>query len=80
MVPFEQDMLNAEAKGENKGREEGRNEGRVQSLLAVAEARSLLVTPAARARILACDDVPTLDRWIVRAVKASSLESVFEDA
>ena len=84
MVPFEQDMLNAEAKGKNKGREEGRDEGeatgRATSVLAVAQARGLEVPDEARKHILSCTDIPTLDRWIVRAVKASSIESVFEDA
>ena len=84
MTPFLRDVLEArrqgEIDGETKGRNEGRGEGRAASVIAFAQARQLPISEDARQRILSCNDIPTLDRWIVRVATASTLESVFEDA
>ena len=40
-------------------------------------ARGFSVSAATRRRVLACDDKRTLDRWIDRAVTATTLEAVF---
>jgi predicted transposase/invertase (TIGR01784 family) len=41
-------------------------------------ARGISVSTEARAHIETCKDVPTLDRWIVRAATASSAEEVID--
>jgi predicted transposase/invertase (TIGR01784 family) len=72
------------AEGFAEGRAEGRAEGetpgvvkgKVAAILAVLAARGLVVSVEARARIEACAEVPTLDRWIARAVTAASAEEV----
>ena len=76
------------AEGRAEGRTEGRTEGRAEGLvegeamglaraiLALLGARGVSVSPEARAHIEACKDVPTLDRWIVRAATATSAEKV----
>jgi predicted transposase/invertase (TIGR01784 family) len=51
--------------------------GKIAALLAVLAARGFSVTEEARARIEACKDAATLDRWIARATTAPSLEDVF---
>ena len=88
MTPFLRDVLearrqgeiDAETKGREKWRNEGRGEGRAASVLTVAQARQLPVSEEARQRILSCNDIPTLDRWIVRAATATVIDSVFNDA
>ncbi len=49
------------------------------ALLAVLAARGIAVDDGARARIAACLDAATLDRWITRAATASSLDEVFAE-
>ncbi len=65
------------AKGLAKGLAEGRKTGKVAALLAVLAARGIEVNEEARARIAACEDEPTLDRWIARATTAASVDDVF---
>jgi hypothetical protein len=69
------EMLQARARDE--GKTEGKTVGKAEALLTVLRARHLLVDEATRARIDACADPLTLDRWIVRAVSATTLDEVF---
>jgi len=63
----------------DEGKTEGQNEGKTQAVLAVLQARGIAVDDASRTRILACTDLATLDRWIVRAATVSTLADVFAD-
>jgi hypothetical protein len=65
------------AEGHKTGLAEGHKTGKIAALLAILAARRLSVTGEARARIEACEDTATLDRWIARAVAAPSIEDVF---
>jgi hypothetical protein len=56
---------------------EGEAIGLAKGLRAVLAARGLDVTVEASARIEACRDEATLNRWIARATTAPSLEDVF---
>ncbi len=62
-----------------EGRVEGKVEGKVEAILAVLAARGVAVGQEARARIEACKDAATLDRWIVRAVTAASAEEIVSE-
>ncbi len=64
--------------GKLEGKVEGRLEGKVAALLAFLAARGIAVSAQAHARIEACSDVPTLDRWITRAATASSAEEAMD--
>jgi len=44
--------------------------------MAVRAARGLLVNGLLRAQILQCEDLAQLDRWITRAVTATSVSDV----
>jgi hypothetical protein len=66
--------------GEAKGKAEGKVEGKAEALLAVLAARGVRVTEVARAKILACPDQATLDRWLVRAVTAASVDEALSFA
>ena len=59
---------------------EGRTEGEAKGVLTVLRARGLTVDDATRERVLACRDLPTLERWHVNAVTATSLDEVFASA
>ncbi len=52
----------------------------MRAILAVLSARGIPVSDSARARIEACKDAPTLDRWIVRAATAASAKDVIDPA
>ena len=70
----------AHADGRQEGRVEGRVEGRLEgearALLRMLEARGLAVTDAQRARILACDDLGVLDRWVAAVLTAGSVDEL----
>lgn len=53
---------------------------KADALFAVLGARGIAVDDTVRASILACRDLATLDRWIIRAVTAPTLDAIFADA
>jgi predicted transposase YdaD len=64
--------------GEAKGKAEGEAKGEARALLKIFARRGLQVTDTQRAQILATTDLPTLDRWIDRALDATVAADVFE--
>ncbi len=52
--------------------------GEAKMLLKILAARKLPVDDATRARILACADAATLERWAEAALTATSIDAVFE--
>jgi hypothetical protein len=62
-----------------QGRDDGRAEGEARALLAALRARGIQVPDAARERILAEKDPDRLERWVERAVIATSLADVLDD-
>jgi PD-(D/E)XK nuclease family transposase len=63
--------------GETSGLAKGEVKAKVGAILAVLAARGVPVGQEVRARIEACKDAATLDRWIIRAATASSAEDIF---
>lgn len=74
---IEQGKTEGRAEGRAEGRVEGHTEGRAASVLAVLNARGMNPAEHQREQIMACTDIPTLDRWIVRAATAASVDAVF---
>jgi flagellar biosynthesis/type III secretory pathway protein FliH len=72
----------AEAKGREEGREEGRAEGeakgRAEAILQLLSARSIQLTNDVHARVMACRDVPTLDKLFRRALTLEPGEDLFD--
>jgi len=62
-----------------QGYAEGYARGLAQSVLTMLEARGLAVPDAIRERILAEKDPDRLDRWLEKAVVASSVDEVFDE-
>jgi hypothetical protein len=71
------------AEGRTEGRTEGRIEGRTEeaarALLTVLRARGITVPDAFRDRILAQQDLEQLERWLEKAVVASSVHAILEE-
>jgi len=79
MTEGERLIQQGELRGQEKGRAEGRAEGRAASVLAFLSARGMKVSSDQRKRIETCADIPTLDRWIVRAATVLTVDDVFAD-
>ena len=62
--------------GKTLGEALGEARGKAKSLLAVMAARGLFVNDLVRAQIQKCEDLTQLDRWITRAVTATSVSDV----
>ena len=58
---------------------EGRAEGSRRALRAVVDARRIRLSDEGQARIEACKDPATLERWTARAAVAWAEEEVFAD-
>lgn len=58
--------------------EKGRAAEKAADIIAVLEARAHSVTDAQRERILGCDDLAQLDRWLRRAATVASTDALFE--
>jgi SHS2 domain-containing protein len=68
----------------NEGRTEGRSEGRAEeaarALLTVFRVRGLTVQEAVRERILAEKDPGRLERWLEKAIVATSVAEAIDEA
>lgn len=64
----------------SEGKAEGEVAGKADLLLKLLQLKGLAPTPELRARVLACTDEATLERWAGRVLVASGLDEVFADA
>jgi hypothetical protein len=62
-----------------QGRAEGRTEATAHNLLTVLRTRGIAVPDAARERILAQKDPERLERWLEKAVVASSVTAILDE-
>ncbi len=60
----------------SKGRDEGKAESKAEDLLKILARRGIAVADEQRARILACRDLPTLDRWLDLAFCVASAQEM----
>lgn len=64
-----------------KANEEGREEGLLRearrALDLVLGARGITLSDVGRARVEACEDVATIERWLARAVTVSGEDDLF---
>jgi predicted transposase/invertase (TIGR01784 family) len=66
----------ARQEAHREGHREGSTSAKSDAILAILAARGLAVDEATRARIEACRDATTLDRWIIRAATVGAAEDV----
>jgi hypothetical protein len=67
-----------EAKGKAEGKAEGNAEGMAKAVLKILAKRGISLTEDQGQRILACVDLGTLDRWLDRALTATTADELFE--
>ncbi len=67
------------AEGKIEGLAEGEVKGKAEAILAVLAGRGLQPSVAVRDRILGTTDLSTLERWLLKALTASSPEALTED-
>ena len=65
--------------GRVEGRVEGRAEGEARALLTALRVRGIAVSEAAREQILAQKDLEQLERWLEKAIVATSLADVLAE-
>nr|WP_323180685.1 hypothetical protein [Streptomyces atratus] len=61
----------------DEGRAEGRAEGVAKSILLLLAQAGIDAPDEARERITGCTDLDTLNRWLLRAPTAATVEDVF---
>ena len=66
------------AQGEARGEARGEAKGKSASILAVLDARGLVVGEAARAQIASTTDIPLLNRWLARSIQIRTVDELFE--
>jgi hypothetical protein len=59
---------------------QGRAEALANAVLTVLAARGIAFSDEVRARVLACTDLATLDRWLARAATAAEAAAVFAES
>ena len=67
------------AQGRDQGRDEGRREEAARNLLTVLRVRGIQVNDATRERILVQKDPKQLERWMERAILATTIADVLDD-
>jgi hypothetical protein len=65
--------------GRLEGLEAGRAQGRAEAVLRILTARGIPVDKDVQQLILSCTDLPTLDQWFDRALKATRVSDVITD-
>ena len=73
----EQVIQRGKALGLAEGQAKGKVAGKAEAVLAVLDARGLAPTPEQRARVVSCQDVGQLDRWLRLAATAAHAADVF---
>ena len=78
---WERDLIaQGEAAGEARGEAAGEARGKAEAVLAVLRAREVEVDSETEERILECEDLRQLERWLTRAAKATQVEELFASA
>jgi hypothetical protein len=67
------------AQGRDQGRDEGRIDEAARNLLTVLGVRGIAVPDTTRERILAQKDAERLERWLAKAVVATSVGEVIDE-
>jgi hypothetical protein len=78
-TPDEQEFMMAMYKTWEEGRNEARTETQANAVLTVLRARGIAVPDAERTRILAQKDLQRLERWLEKAIIATSIGEVIDD-
>ena len=78
LLSYQLDMGKMWHDGIAEGEAKGEARGRANALIAVLEARNLHSTAEQRERVEDCRDLALLERWLLRALRASSVDDVLD--
>ncbi len=78
-TPNEQEFIVAMQSSWEDARTEGHTEAQANAVLTVLRVRGIAVSDAARMRILAQKDLLRLERWLEKAITATSIAEVIDD-
>jgi hypothetical protein len=78
-TPDEQEFIMAMLKSWEEGKAEARTETQAHAVLTVLRVRGITVPDTARERILAQKDLQRLERWLEKAIVATSIGEVIDD-
>jgi hypothetical protein len=70
------ELRRREAAAEAKGETKGEAKGKAEAILTILTARGVAVSGEQRQEIMSCTDLARLDRWLLRALQASSAGEV----
>jgi len=76
---WEEARAEARTKGLTEGRAKGRAEAQANAVLTALRVRGIAVSEAARKRILAQKELSRLERWLEKAIVATSFGEVIDD-
>jgi hypothetical protein len=76
---WEEARAEARTKGRTEGLTEGRAKAQANAVLIALRVRGIAVSETARKRILAQKELPRLERWLEKAIVATSLGEVIDD-
>jgi len=57
--------------------DQGKAEGEAKALIEILKRRGMTVTDEQQRQIVACTDLPTLDRWLDRAFSVTAVDELF---
>jgi flagellar biosynthesis/type III secretory pathway protein FliH len=73
---YDQGEAKGKAKGEAKGKAKGEAKGKAKALVMFLKQRGLAMTDEQQQQLVTCTDLPTLDRWLERALSVTSLDEL----
>jgi predicted transposase YdaD len=73
---YDQGEAKGEAKGKVAGEAKGKAEGKAEALVMILKQRGLAMTDEQQQQLVTCTDLPTLDRWLERALSVTSLDEL----
>jgi hypothetical protein len=74
--PMQEYVEETRREGISEGKAEGKAEGKIDALITVLNARGLTISEEQRLQMESCHDLATLDRWILAAFTAASVEEL----
>ena len=64
--------------GIQRGVQQGEVKARIECILSLLQERNVTIFPKDRKRIVACNDIDTLDRWFRRSMQAKNVQELFD--
>jgi predicted transposase YdaD len=73
---FEKFFTEAHRRAYDQGEAKGETKGKAEALVMILKQRGLAMTDEQQHQLVTCTDLPTLDRWLERALSVTSLDEL----